>query len=75
MAIVTVPFPITVQEADTPRVLTALRRKFGMPTGSDAEVIEALRQQFCRTLEDLVFEAEKEAAEDAVSRITPIDAT
>ena len=75
MATTTVPFPITIKDTDAPRVIAALKRKFGMPTGSDAEVIETLRQQFCLTLENLVFEAETEAAEEAVSKITKIDAT
>ena len=75
MATTTVPFPITVQNADIPRVMSSLRRKFGMPTGTDAEVIETLRQQFCLTLENLVLEAETEAAEEAVSKITKINAT
>lgn len=75
MATTTVQFPIVVQNADIPRVLAALRRKFGLPAGTDAEVVEALRQQFCTTLEDLVFSAEEEAARDAVGQVTKINVT
>lgn len=72
---ITVQFPITVADADAPRVMAALRRKFGMPSGSDADVIETLRQQFCQTLEDLVFTAEQEAAREAMNNVTRINAT
>jgi len=75
MATTTVQFPIVIQNADIPRVLAALRRKFGMPTGSDAEVVETLRQQFCTTLEGLVYDAEQEAAREAVANVTKINAT
>jgi predicted N-acetyltransferase YhbS len=75
MATTTVQFPIVVENADIPRVLAALRRKFGLSTGTDAEVVEALRQQFCITLEDLVFAAEEEAARDAVGQVTKINVT
>lgn len=71
----TVNFPITVADANISRVVAALRRKFGMPAGTEAQVIEELRQRFCTTLEDLVFEAEKEAANEAVNAVTRIDAT
>lgn len=71
----TVDFPITIPNADVDRVTAALRRKFGMPLATQAEVVEQLRQQFCLTLEDLVYEAEVEAAREAVVAVTRIDAT
>lgn len=71
----TVQFPITIDNAQVPRVLAALRRRFGMPNGTDDQVVEALRQQFCTTLEDIVFAAETEAAIEAANNVTKINAT
>lgn len=71
----TVNFPLTVADADVVRIVTALRRKYGMPTATQAQVVEALRQTFCATLEDIVFQMETEAAREAVDKVARIDAT
>ncbi|HLO79207.1 MAG TPA: hypothetical protein VK196_22340 [Magnetospirillum sp.] len=71
----TVNFPLTVLDADVSRIVAALRRKYGMPAGTQAQVIEALRQTFCATLEDIVFDMETEAAREAVNKVARIDAT
>lgn len=70
-----IAFNITVATNDVPRIAAALRRKFGMPEGTQAQVVEALRQQFCLTLEDLVYEAEVEEAREAIAAVNRIDAT
>lgn len=55
-------FNITIPDAQVSRVVTALKAYFNTPSATNAELTEAMRQEFIARLKNIVSATERQAA-------------
>jgi hypothetical protein len=72
----TIALSIVIPDAQVPRVQDAIRGLYNMPTATNAELIEKLRQETISTVKSLVLRWERQqAVATAENAVYNVDAT